>query len=268
MSERSERISQLSAMEPHGAGTSLILRAVTVSDRGLVRTNNEDVAHAGDRLVAVADGIGGLPAGEIASDLAIRALAPVERLPDGAEPLAALRGAVEAANRLIREAAGADPASDGMGTTMTAVLLSGDQLAVVHVGDSRCYLLRHGRLRQLTRDDTLVQALVDQGLLTPDEARRHPQRSLVTRAVQGTDVVPTTAALTAEPGDRLLLCSDGLSDVVDDHAIGQALTTYRDRRQCAEQLVKLAQQAGAPDNVTVVVADLVEAGTTGPTSAA
>jgi len=235
---------------------SLILRTLAASDPGLVRTNNEDVAFAGRRLIAVADGMGGAPAGEVASDIVIRALAPVERSAPDREPLAALLEAIAAANRGIREVADADPANEGMGTTVTAALLSGDRLAVAHVGDSRGYLMRGGTLRQLTRDDTFVQALVDQGGLTPAEARRHPQRSLVTRAVQGAPVEPATTALTAEPGDRLLLCSDGLSDVVEDHAIAWALTAHPDRQQCAEQLVKLVQQAGAPDNVTVVVADV------------
>jgi protein phosphatase len=238
---------------------TLILRAATVSDPGLVRTNNEDSAHVGDRLIAVADGIGGLPAGEIASDIAIRALAPVERIPPDEEPLAALRHAVAVANRRIRDAAGPGSAYDGMGTTLTAALLSGGQLALVHIGDSRCYLLRGSALRQLTRDDTYVQGLVDQGVLTRDQARLHPQRSLVTRAVQGSDAEPATMSIVAEPGDRLLICSDGLSDMVDDHAIAQTLATYPDRRQCAEHLVKLAHQAGAPDNVTVVVADILPA---------
>ncbi|MBE1485780.1 PP2C family protein-serine/threonine phosphatase [Plantactinospora soyae] len=236
---------------------SLILRSLTVTDPGLVRPNNEDVAFAGARLIAVADGMGGAPAGEVASEIVISALAPVEGSDPDREPLAALLDAIGTANHQIREVAEADPANEGMGTTATAILLAGRRLAVAHVGDSRGYLLRGGELRQLTRDDTFVQALVDQGGLTPEEARRHPQRSLVTRAVQGAPLVPATIVLTAEPGDRLLICSDGLSDVVTDDAIAQVLETYPDRAQCAEQLVKLAHQAGAPDNVTLVVADVV-----------
>jgi serine/threonine protein phosphatase PrpC len=238
---------------------SLILRAVAVTDPGLVRPENEDTAHAGTRLIAVADGMGGLPAGEVASEIAIRALAALEWAPAGDDPVAALNGAVETANLQIRAAVEADPERDGMGTTITAVLLADTLLTVAHVGDSRCYLLRDATLRRLTRDDTLVQALVDQGVLTPAEARRHPQRSLVTRAVQGAGLAPTIDTVPAAVGDRLLLCSDGLSDVVDDQAIGQTLAHWTDRHQCGEQLVKLAHQAGAPDNVTVVVAD-IEAG--------
>jgi PPM family protein phosphatase len=240
---------------------SLTLRTATASDPGLVRTNNEDSAHAGGRLLAVADGVGGMPAGELASDIVIRALAPLaESQASGDDLLRALRAAVDDANRQIREASEADPATDGMGTTVTALVLAGDQLALLHVGDSRAYLLRDGELRQLTKDDTFVQSLVDQGVLTPEEARNHPQRSLITRAVQGQHVAPTTRMLPVQPGDRYLLCSDGLSDVVTAEAIGQTMRSYADRRQCVEQLVKLALQAGAPDNVTAVLADVLPAG--------
>jgi serine/threonine protein phosphatase PrpC len=235
---------------------TLILRTTGLSDPGLVRSNNEDAAYAGDRLIVVADGVGGLPAGEVASEIVVRVLAALDAGPVD-DATAALRAAVGTANREIRTAAGADPANDGMGTTVTAALLTGDQLTVVHVGDSRCYLLRHGTLRRLTRDDTFVQALVDQGVLTPEQARQHPQRSLVTQVVRGEDLVPSLSTLTAEPDDRLLICSDGLSDVVPDPVIGQSLLTYSDREHCAEQLVKLAHQGGAPDNITVVLADVL-----------
>ncbi len=240
---------------------SLTLRTATASDPGLVRTNNEDSAHAGGRLLAVADGVGGMPAGELASDIVIRALAPLAGSEaTGDDLLRALRDAVDDANRQIREAGEADPATDGMGSTVTALVLAGDQFALLHVGDSRAYLLRDGELSQITKDDTFVQSLVDQGVLTPEEARNHPQRSLITRAVQGQHVAPTTRMLPVQPGDRYLLCSDGLSDVVAPEAIGQTLRSYADRQQCVEQLVKLALQAGAPDNVTAVLADLVAAG--------
>jgi PPM family protein phosphatase len=237
---------------------SLTLRTATASDPGLVRTNNEDSAHAGGRLLAVADGVGGMPAGELASDIVIRVLSPLAEAAElgDDETLRALRDAVDEANRQIRAASEADPATDGMGTTITALLLSGEQLALLHVGDSRAYLLRGGELRQLTKDDTFVQSLVDQGLLTHEEARNHPQRSLITRAVQGQHVAPTTRMLPVQAGDRYLLCSDGLSDVVTDEAIGQTLQSYADLQQCAEQLIKLALQAGAPDNVTAVLADV------------
>lgn len=235
---------------------TLILRSAILNDIGLVRTNNEDSALAGDRLVAVADGMGGLPAGEVASEIVIRIL---DELAPPAEPdpaMDALRAVVSTANQRIHAAITVDPARDGMGTTLTAALLAGETLVLAQVGDSRCYLLRDNKLMQLTRDDTFVQALVDQGALTPDQARHHPQRSLVTRAVQGSDSPPTIGTLTVQAGDRLLLCSDGLSDYVEDAAIAVTLGAYGDRQLCGEQLVKLAHQAGAPDNVTVVVSDV------------
>ena len=236
---------------------TLTLRSTILSDPGLVRSNNEDAGITGDRLLAVADGMGGLPAGEVASEIVIGILTELDPPAEPEAAQAALRAAISTANARIRAAIGADPERDGMGTTVTAAILAGSELVLAQVGDSRCYLLREARLRQLTRDDTFVQELVDQGVLTPEEARRHPQRSLVTRAVQGHDAPPAVAVLTLAAGDRLLLCSDGLSDYVDDTAIAATLTGYADRRHCAEQLVKLAHQAGAPDNVTVALADVV-----------
>jgi PPM family protein phosphatase len=245
---------------------SFSVRAAVVTDPGLVRTNNEDAAYAGRRLFAVADGIGGLPAGEVASEIAIRALTvldePRDHLDeprDRAEPLRALRTAANAANEEIRRVAASDPANEGMGTTVTALLLTGDRFGLLHIGDSRAYRLREGTLTQLTRDDTYVQALVDQGVLTPEAARNHPQRSLVTRAVHGDHIAPTCQMLDVQAGDRYLLCSDGLSDFVADGPIGQTLQSFPDPRECAGQLLKLAIQAGAPDNVTVMVVDVTPA---------
>ncbi|MFF5073804.1 PP2C family protein-serine/threonine phosphatase [Micromonospora olivasterospora] len=235
---------------------TMILRAAILNDVGLVRSNNEDSALAGERLVAVADGMGGLPAGELASEIVIRILDELHPPTAPEEAANALRAVVSTANQRIRAAISADPAREGMGTTLTAGLLAGDVLVLAQVGDSRCYLLRDNQLTQLTRDDTFVQALVDQGALSPDQARHHPQRSLVTRAVQGADAPPAVGTITVLAGDRLLLCSDGLSDYVEDAAIAATLTLYGDRQQCGEQLVKLAHQAGAPDNVTVVVSDV------------
>ena len=236
---------------------SLLLRAAAASDLGLVRTNNEDSVYAGARLLVVADGMGGLPAGELASDLAIGAMLALEEQPETGDPRPRLLAAAEAANELILAAVEAEPANDGMGTTLTALLLAGDRLGLLHAGDSRCYLLRDGELRQLTRDDTFVQALVDEGVLTPQEARRHPRRSLITRALQGFPVTPTCELLTPRVGDRYLLCSDGLSDYVEDEPIGNVLASCPEPGECADRLVKLTLSAGAPDNVSVVVADIL-----------
>jgi protein phosphatase len=237
---------------------TLRLRATTVTDVGLVRSNNEDAAHAGRQVVALADGIGGMPAGELASSIVVRALAALDAEPFITEPEAALRDTVEAANKTIQQLSESDQSRDGMGTTVTALMLAGDQIALINVGDSRCYLERDGELYRLTKDDTFVQALVDEGLLTPAEARNHPRRSIVTQALQGQQYEATSTTRPTRPGDRFLLCSDGLSDMITDEAIGQALRTYPDLDQCARSLVRLALDAGASDNVTVVVADVVE----------
>jgi serine/threonine protein phosphatase PrpC len=235
---------------------SVILRAAAVTDLGLVRSNNEDSLHIGRRVVAIADGMGGLPAGELASDVVIKALAKLEDAPDDAEPLDLLTEAVKEGNNRVAEMVDEDPSRDGMGTTVTALMLSAGEIGLVHVGDSRCYLLRENTLEQVTRDDTLVQSLVDRGTLTAAEARSHPQRSLVTQAIQGRPMTISGGVLEPHLDDRYLLCSDGLSDVVTDEAIGQALASYPQLQECAETLVKLAVQAGGPDNISVIVADV------------
>jgi serine/threonine protein phosphatase PrpC len=233
------------------------VRAVAATDQGLVRSNNEDAVFVGSRLFVVADGMGGLPAGELASDILVRALAVVDDAPDSAEPLQDMLAALQTANERIEAAVKDDDARDGMGTTVTALMLAGDAVAALNVGDSRCYLVRDGEMTQLTRDDTYVQALVDQGVLTPDDARRHPQRALVTQAVQGGPFRPAGRMVPVEAGDRFLLCSDGLTDYVTDEVIGDTLRIYPDRYTCAAELIARTLEAGAPDNVTVIVCDVV-----------
>lgn len=241
--------------------TMMILRIAAVSDRGLAREINEDAVHAGDTLIAVADGMGGLPAGEVASEIAIRSLATVEKewADASPRPVEGLRAAIEQANRQIGEVVDANPSLAGMGTTVTAMLLSGDRIALMHVGDSRAYLFRDGALTQITKDDTFVQSLVDKGAITAEEARRHPQRSLVTQAVQGGELSPVYTELKPRAGDRYLLCTDGLTDFVDDAAISEVLGPYPDPRECAERLIELALRAGGPDNISAIVADTVVA---------
>jgi PPM family protein phosphatase len=143
-----------------------------------------------------------------------------------------------------------------MGTTLTAVIFSGDRAALAHVGDSRAYLLRDGRLNQLTKDDTYVQMLVDQGLLRPEEAGSHPRRAVVTQALQGEPVTPSYVIVEPEPGDRWLLCSDGLTSVVPTEVIEAEMGAQPDPQACAQRLLELALEGGGPDNVTVIVADL------------
>jgi PPM family protein phosphatase len=240
---------------------SLVLHSAAVSDIGLGRANNEDSAYSGSRLIAVADGIGGMPAGELASAIVIRELTPVDDLVVAPEDaIATLRDTVAAANRKIRDISDSDQAADGMGTTVTALLLAGDQLALLHVGDSRGYQLHDGELTQITKDDTYVQTLVDQGVITLADAKVHPRRSVVMQAVQGLEYEPTCTLRPAVRGDRFLLCSDGLSDVVAEDAIADALSSEPDPAACAQLLVNFALEAGAPDNVTVVIADVVPSG--------
>ncbi len=242
---------------------ALTLRYVARSDVGLVRDGNEDSGYAGSRLLAVADGMGGHAAGEVASAVAVTALAPLDREPGerstAEDPLAALAAAVRAANQEIRRIVEGDPALEGMGTTLTAMLWTGSTLGLAHIGDSRAYRLRAGRLEQVTRDHTYVQSLVDAGRLSAAEADTHPQRNLMLRALDGRgDPDPDLVALDVQAGDRLLLCSDGLSGVLSDTAIEKALTGS-DLTDAAETLVELALKGGAPDNVTIVVADVLAA---------
>lgn len=236
----------------------LRFRSALVTDVGLVREKNEDSAFAGVQLIVVADGMGGMPAGEFASDIVIRRVRDLEGYP-GDKPLDALLEAVHAANEEIGVAAQDSPEKHGMGTTVTAMLARGVQTALAHVGDSRAYLLRDGEFEQVTSDDTYVQMLVERGELTPEEARSHPRRSLVTQAVQGGVIEPYAAILLLRAGDRVLICSDGLSDYVDDDAIAGVLRACGDLDEAGDQLIKLAHEAGAPDNVTSIIADVIEA---------
>lgn len=240
------------------------LDAVIVTDVGMIRSNNEDLAYAGQRLFVLADGMGGPPAGDLASEIMIDTLKSLDsaEVETGYDALVALRDGVDAANRAIAAAAQDDPSRQGMGTTVTGLLLGEDgTLGMVHVGDSRGYLFRDGVLTQITIDDTYVQMLIDQGALDPAEARYHPQRAIVTQAVQGGIFEPHCTILQPVPGDRYLLCSDGLSDVITDETIETALGTYADSLECGQRLIKITLSAGAPDNVTVVLVDVSGDGT-------
>lgn len=237
------------------------LRSAAVSNRGLVRPINEDSLYAGPRLVVVADGVGGHAAGEVASQLVVSALAPLDTAPPDADPsgdpVEALRAAIRAANDRLRAAVEDDPSLTGMGTTVTSLLLSGDRLALAHAGDSRAYRLRDGKVAQLTRDDTYVQRLVDEGCISAEEADVHPHRAVVTRVLQGTPVEATYESAEAVVGDRYLLCSDGLTVVVPAEVIAATLQEEPDPDRCVARLINHALAGGAPDNVTVVVADVV-----------
>lgn len=236
---------------------TLVLRYIARSDRGLVRSNNEDSVYAGARLLAIADGMGGHAAGEVASQLVIAALRTLDDDEPGGNLLDKLGHATAEGNAAIAAQVEHSPELDGMGTTLTAILFAGSRIGLCHVGDSRGYLFRDGQLTQITRDDTFVQTLVDEGRITAEQAHTHPQRSLIMRALTGTEVEPTLTMREAREGDRYLLCSDGLSDVVSEETLAETLGSIPDHRACADRLIEMALRGGGPDNVTVVVADVV-----------
>jgi protein phosphatase len=205
--------------------------------------------------------MGGHAAGEVASAVAISALAALDHEPAG-DLLDPLAEAVAEANITLHEMSVADPSVEGMGTTLTAMLWQGSHVALCHIGDSRAYMLRDGELFQITRDHTLVQSLVDEGRLTPQAAASHPQRSLLLRALDGrTEADPDLSIREARFGDRYLLCSDGLSDVVTDQTLHKTLQTVTDPDDAVMQLIELAIRSGGPDNITCIVADVVDTDT-------
>jgi len=240
---------------------SIALRYAARSDVGLVRSNNQDSAYAGPHLLVVADGMGGHAGGDVASSVAIAALAPLDGESHGPDDaLDELERALEEAREEIITRSETNPELAGMGTTVTAILRAGNKLAMVHLGDSRGYLLRDGVLTQVTTDHTFVQHLVNTGKITPEEAETHPQRSVVMRVLGDfdVDIAPDLSVREARAGDRWLLCSDGLSGFVSGETIARTLYELPDVDTCAERLVQLALRAGGGDNVTVVVADVLE----------
>lgn len=238
----------------------LALRYAAHSDQGAVRSRNEDSAFASPRILAVADGMGGHAHGEVASATVIGVIAELDdrlRRSTAPDPLAALDATIEVALSRITELAEQDPEMTLMGSTLTALLWLGDGFGLAHIGDSRGYLLRDGELQQVTTDHTLVQSLVDEGRITEVEAAEHPRRSMLTRALQaGGAAEPDLTTLPAREGDRLLLCSDGLTVVVAPDQIRETLAAGTPRDAVAA-LVEQAIGMQSPDNVTCVVADVV-----------
>jgi protein phosphatase len=238
---------------------TLALRYAIRSDVGLLREGNEDSAYAGPHLLAVADGMGGHAAGEVASAATITTIAPLDARHLGPDLVGALADAVATANLRLQELIISDPAIEGMGTTLTALLWSDGYAALCHIGDSRAYRLRNGQFLQITHDHTLVQSLVDEGKITEDDVATHPHRSLLLRALDGRTVAePDLMPLDTLPGDRYLLCSDGLSGVVTEQTLYQTLSSVRDPDKAALQLVELAIRGGGPDNITCIVADVLD----------
>jgi len=236
---------------------SLHLRYAAISDRGVVRQGNQDSVFAGPHFIAVADGMGGMAAGDLASAIVINTVARLDVPPPADSVVDELADAVADANRAIRRQVADDPQKEGMGTTLTALWFDGEWFNLVHIGDSRAYRLREGGFEQITVDDTYVQMLVDEGRITAEEAERHPQRSLLLRALGAAEVEPAFQTIKGVPGDRLVLCSDGLSGPVSDADIARTLQNAATPQEAAETLVQQALDAGAPDNVTVLVADVV-----------
>ncbi|MCL3860786.1 Stp1/IreP family PP2C-type Ser/Thr phosphatase [Actinotalea sp. K2] len=240
---------------------TIALRYAARSDVGLVRSNNQDSAYAGPHLLVVADGMGGHAGGDVASSVAVAHLAPLDDEAHGPDDaLDELGHALTTAHDELLHRAEENPELAGLGTTVTALLRSGNKLAMAHIGDSRAYLLRDGELAQVTTDHSFVQHLVNTGKITQEEAEHHPQRSVLLRVLGDFDmeIVPDMSVREARDGDRWLLCSDGLSGVVSFDTLAETMRGVADIDACADQLVQLALRGGAPDNVTVVLGDVVE----------
>ncbi len=261
-------ISYLSGRETAMSASAprLSIRYAAASDIGRERARNQDTAYAGERLLAVADGMG--PGGDLASESVIGALRTLEPAGESAgDLLNALSDAVTAATASLRAHTESDPEFEGSGSTLTAMVWSGSQLALVHIGDTRAYLLRDGGLFQITHDHSVVQSMIDAGRLTPEEASSHPQRSLLMRALAAS--VPASSPDAATPdlslhdahaGDRYLLCSDGLTTVVPVATIRQTLSEPgSEPSDVVQRLIELANEAGGPDNIACVVADVTRA---------
>lgn len=243
-----------------------------LTDVGRARERNEDSYYAGDYVFAVADGLGGHNAGEVASRLAVEPLAAFDRAVEGTpdDRLAeALERAVDAANRAVYQRAQNDAKVRGMGTTLTAIAISNGSAHLAHVGDSRCYLIRGGEITQLSSDHTLVARMVQEGKLTPEQAETHPQRSILTRALGAEPEIDVdTLEIQLAPGDRLILCSDGLSSVIDDDQILTTLAESKGLKEACKRLVDAANARGGPDNITVVVIEVTREGAVRPAGSA
>lgn len=245
------------------AAAPIEFRCAARSDVGLVRSNNQDSGYAGPNLLVLADGMGGPAGGDIASSVAIAHLVPLDSDSYPADKmLPLLREALMDAHDELSDRSRRDKDLEGLGTTCIALMRSGNKLAMVHIGDSRAYVLRGEALTQVTTDHSFVQYLVESGQITPEEAEHHPNKNVVLRVLGDSqaDVTPDETIREAVVGDRWLLCSDGLSGVVSPETLGAVLAEIDDPGECAEELIRLALRAGGPDNITCVVADIVEPG--------
>jgi protein phosphatase len=237
---------------------ALSLKIASHSETGLVRKNNQDSGYASPQLLVVADGMGGAAAGDLASAVAIDTIRRIDKPVAGEEMLEVLSGAIHKANDRIADLVETDLSLDGMGTTVTGALFDGTQIGLAHIGDSRAYLFREGHLEQLTHDHSWVQSLVDEGKIDSGEAAVHPHRSLLLKVLNGQPANdPDLLMVQVNAGDRLLFCSDGLCGLVEDPAI-EALMQTPDPQEALDCLVQEARAEGGIDNITVIVADVVE----------
>jgi protein phosphatase len=233
--------------------------SAAVSHVGKIRSNNQDSGYAGVHLFVVADGMGGHAGGDVASAIAAKRIAEADAAyPSVRDAEFALQQALIAANSILAETVFEHSELTGMGTTVSGILRVGSQLALAHIGDSRVYRFREGEFTQITADHTFVQRLVDSGRITPEEAAVHPRRSVLMRVLGDVDAAPEidTAIFDTLPGDRWMLCSDGLSSYVADDKMAAILATVRTAQGAADRLVKESLDHGAPDNVTVVLVDI------------
>jgi serine/threonine protein phosphatase PrpC len=236
-------------------------KSIAVSNVGKIRANNQDSGYVGRYLFVVADGMGGHAGGDVASAIAIHRISEIDKQYTSAhDAVFALQSALIAANSLLAETVFEHNELTGMGTTVSGILRVGHQIALAHIGDSRIYRFRGGKLEQISSDHTFVQRLVDSGRITPEEAAVHPRRSVLMRVLGDVDAAPEidTQVLDTAPGDRWMICSDGLSSYVSDDKMEHVLATVADTHEAADRLVKESLDAGAPDNVTVVLVDIDE----------
>lgn len=239
---------------------AIALKYAARSDIGMGRyTNNQDSGYAGPNLLAVCDGMGGHAAGDVASSIVLAHLVALDGELHGGDAVELLDCTLREANAELRDRMDDDAELQGMGTTATALMLYGQRIALAHIGDSRAYLLRDDQLTQLTKDHTFVQSLVDEGRITAEQAEQHPQRNLIIRVLNGD--AGDQADLSAREvliDDQYLVCSDGLMKVVTDETVAETMRSLADPAECAEQLVQLALRGGVPDNITCVVARVVD----------
>lgn len=238
---------------------ALKLKFAAMSDVGRVRKKNDDSAYAGEYLAVLADGMGGHVGGDVASASTVLDLVHLDH--DGTpDPQNALPDEIQAANLVLNELVGANPKLSGMGTTVTSLLLSGTTLHMAHIGDSRAYRLKNGVFEQISHDHTFVQRLVDEGRIKPAEAEVHPHKNVLLRVLGDSDASPEldVEQLEAEPGERWMLCSDGLTDAVPVPVIEQIIRSTQDMDEAVNDLVATTLKNGAPDNVTVVMFEVIE----------